>query len=462
MPSLWLYTGKGTKMSIFQACDIRGIAGKDLTDVMARRIALAIGVKLAGQTVVVGGDIRLSTPGLQRIMIDGLAESGCQVIDIGTVATPVFYYAVKATGATGGVMVTASHNPAPYNGFKLILGPEPVSEADVAQIGQLVADNIRTQGAGSIVQRPVIADYIVHTAGKARPGRLKVVLDAGNGATAAIAPKLFQRLGYEVIPLNCVADGRFPNHPPNPALAENLVSLGEAVRFHGAALGIGFDGDGDRVGFVDETGQAIDNDAIMVLIAKACLARQTGAVIYDAKCSMVVPEAVTEAGGRPVMARAGHTFSKAAFIREQALFAGEISGHFFFRDLGYDDGMFSGLKICELVADRGCLSAQVAAIPRYLLTPDIRVPYKGRDKTAILEQVAVRLAVYEPNLIDGVRIEFADGWGMIRASVTEPLFTLRFEAKTAARLNVIKTMLLNALPVDIQAAVIAKLPAELQ
>lgn len=447
-------------MNIFQACDIRGVAGRDLTDVMARRIALAVGVKLTGQKVVVGGDIRLSTPSLQCIMLEGLAESGCQVIDIGTVATPVFYYALKAAGATGGVMVTASHNPAQYNGFKLVLGPQPVSEAEVAQIGQMVAINARTQSQGSVTQQPVIADYIEHTASKARQGKLKVVIDAGNGATAAIAPKLFQRLGYEVIEINCIPDGRFPNHPPNPALAENLTALGEAVRASGAALGIGFDGDGDRVGFVDETGRAIDNDDIMVLIARSYLAREKGTIIYDAKCSMVVPEEVTRAGGRAVMARAGHTFSKAAFLRENALFAGEISGHFFFRELGYDDGMFSGLKVCELVADHGSLAAQVDSIPNYLLTPDIRVPYSGTDKAAVLSQVADKLGEHTPNLIDGVRIEFDDGWGMIRASVTEPLFTLRFEAKTPGRLKEITAILLSALPPEVREAVIARLPEE--
>ncbi|WP_434131302.1 phosphomannomutase/phosphoglucomutase [Sporomusa sphaeroides] len=445
-------------MNIFQACDIRGVAGRELSDVMARRIALAVGVRLTGQKIVVGGDIRLSTPRLQRIMIDGLAESGCQVVDIGTVATPVFYYALKATGATGGVMVTASHNPSRYNGFKLVLGPQPVSEEDVAQIGHMVASNARTQGNGQISQRPVIADYLAYTAGKACPGKLKVVLDAGNGATATIAPKLFERLGYEVIAINCIPDGHFPNHPPNPALAENLLALGEAVRTHGAALGIGFDGDGDRVGFVDENGRPLDNDDIMVLIARHYLAGEKGAIIYDAKCSMVVPEEVVKAGGRPVMARAGHTFSKTAFLRENALFAGEISGHFFFRELGYDDGMFSGLKVCQLVADQGSLAAQVDSIPNYLLTPDIRVPYHKPDKAAVLAQVADKLAAYKPNLIDGVRIEFDDGWGMIRASVTEPLFTLRFEAKTADRLQAITDTLLEALPTDVREAVNTKLP----
>ena len=447
-------------MSIFKACDIRGVAGKDLTDVISRRIALAVGVTLAGQKVVVGGDVRLSTPGLQKIMIEGLAESGCRVVDIGTVATPVFYYALQTTGASGGVMVTASHNPAQYNGFKLVLGPKPVSEEEIAHIGQLVEMNARTHGAGGVMQLPVIEEYIEYTAGKACAGKLKVVIDAGNGATATIAPKLFKRLGYEVVELNCTPDGRFPHRPPNPALPENLAALGEAVRAHGAAVGIGFDGDGDRVGVVDENGRPLDNDDIMVLLSRQYLASEPGAIIYDAKCSMVVPEEVTKAGGRPVMARAGHTFSKTAFIQEQALFAGEISGHFFFRELGYDDGMFSGLKICELVAEHGSLAAQADSIPNYLLTTDIRVTYLGPDKEAVLDQIAGRLTAYTPNRIDGVRIEFADGWGMIRASVTEPLFTLRFEAKTTERLKEITAILLTAMPIELKEAVIAKLPPE--
>lgn len=444
-------------MNIFHACDIRGIVGRDLTDVMARKIGLAVGTLLAGKQVIVGGDIRLTTPFLQKIMMEALAESGCHVMDIGTVATPVFYYALKKTGASAGVMVTASHNPAPYNGFKLVLGPQPVTEEDVAAVARLVEANARVEGPGRIEQKPLLQDYLQYTADNAQKGSLRVVIDAGNGATSRIAPKLFSLLGYEVIELYCEPDGRFPHRPPNPALAENLAELGARVRETGAVLGIAFDGDGDRVGFVDENGRAIDNDDIIVLLARYYLERQTGAIIYDAKCSMVVPEEVGKAGGRPVMARAGHTFSKAAFLKENALFAGEISGHFFFRELGYDDGMFAGLKVCEFVAGHGTLSALVDAIPNYLLTPDIRVPYPGHDKEAILNEVAARLSSYKPNLIDGVRIEFSDGWGMIRASVTEPLFTLRFEAKTQERLDEIIQLLLGALPDHVQAAVKAKM-----
>jgi phosphomannomutase/phosphoglucomutase len=446
-------------MSIFHACDIRGIAGRDLTDVAARKIGLAVGLKLAGKQVVVGGDVRLSTPALQAVVIEALVESGCHVLDIGTVSTPAFSYALQKTAAAGGVMVTASHNPAPYNGFKLVLGPEPVSEADIADIARLVAAGARTTGDGSLTRLPVAADYLAFTAARAARSTLKIVLDAGNGAVSRFVPALFGSLGYDVVELYCRPDGSFPHRPPNPALAENLAALGAEVRRTGAALGAAFDGDGDRVGFVDETGRPQDNDDIIVLLARHYLASGPGAVVYDAKCSMVVAEEIAKAGGRAVMARAGHTFSKQAFRRENALFAGEISGHFFFRELGYDDGAFAALKIAEIVAARGPLSALVDGIPNYLLTPDIRIPYPHPDKEAVIAAAAAALAPYSPNLIDGVRIEFADGWGMIRASVTEPLFTFRFEAKTAARLKEIGEILLAALPASLREAVRPRITA---
>ena len=444
---------------VFKACDIRGVAGEELTKELAYRIGRAIGVKLAGRKVVVGGDIRLSTPWLKAEMIRALVESGCEVNDVGILATPVFYYALKKTGAYGGVMVTASHNPGKYNGFKMVFGDLPVTEADVAEIGRLTEEDARVDGQGSCFELPIIEDYIKHTSGLAAPGNgLKVVVDAGHGATSLIAPQLFSALGYEVVELYCEPDGHFPHRPPNPALAENLADLGQAVRKSGAQLGVAFDGDGDRVGFVDENGRPIDNDAIIVLLARAFLAKESGAIIYDAKCSMVAAEEIVKAGGRAVMARAGHTFSKAAFLRENALFAGEISGHFFFRELKYDDGMYAGLKICEFVAQHGALSKLVDAIPSYILTPDIRIKYTGDDKDAVLDEIALALEKYAPNRIDGVRIDFADGWAMIRSSVTEPLFTLRFEAKSSERLEEISMILTDALPDKIKTAVLKVLP----
>lgn len=432
-------------MSIFKACDIRGVAERDLTDEQTRRIACALGVKLTGQTVVVGGDIRYSTPRLKAIMVRELTASGCRVKDIGTVATPVFYYAIDKLGADSGIMVTASHNPSEYNGFKMVFGVRPITESDVQEVRRLSEEGRMVRATGVCESVDVVADYQADISALAARGSLKVVLDAGGGATSAIAPELFRQCGYDVVELFCEADGSFSDRPPNPAIPANLAKLGEAVRRHGAALGIGFDGDGDRAGFVDENGRAIDNDKMLVLLAEAYLAREKGAVIYDAKCSMLVPEGIAKAGGRPVMARAGHTFCKAAFQREKAVFAGEISGHFFFRELGHDDGMFAGLKMCEMVEKNGSLALMADRLPSYILTDEYRVRAETYDMDATLEAIAKRLKAYRPNRIDGVRIETADGWGMIRASVTEPIFTLRFEGKRQEQIDELQEIFLAAM-----------------
>ena len=432
-------------MSIFKACDIRGIADRDLTNDVATAIARALGVKLTGKTVVVGGDIRHSTPRLKDIMVRELTESGCHVKDIGIVATPVFYYAIDTLGADGGIMVTASHNSAPNNGFKMVFGSLPVTEEDVQEVRRMTEAGEVVRAEGTCEEVAVIESYQTAMAGLAACGKMKVVIDAGGGATSRIAPELFRRCGYDVVELFCDVDPDFSNRPPDPSIPANLALLGEAVRAHGAQLGIGFDGDGDRAGFVDETGRAIDNDKMLVLLAEEFLAKEKGAVIYDAKCSMLVPEGIRKAGGRAVMARAGHTFCKSAFQRENAVFAGELSGHFFFRELGHDDGMFAGLKMCEIVEKHGSLAKMADRLPSYILTDEYRVKADDYDMPKTLDDIAERLADYQPNRIDGVRIETEDGWGMVRASVTQPIFTLRFEGKTDAFIEEMKALFLSAM-----------------
>ena len=432
-------------MSIFKACDIRGIADRDLTNDVVTSIARALGVKLTGKTVVVGGDIRYSTPRLKDIMVRELTLSGCHVKDIGIVATPVFYYAIDRLGADGGVMVTASHNSAPNNGFKMVFGSAPITESDVQEVRRMAESGMVVRALGTCEEVAVIDSYRAVMADLASHGAMKIVIDAGGGATSHIAPELFKRCGYEVVELFCDIDPAFANRPPDPSVPANLTKLGEAVRAHGARLGIGFDGDGDRAGFVDELGRAIDNDKMLVLLAEEYLTKEKGAVIYDAKCSMLVPEGIRKAGGRPVMARAGHTFCKAAFQRENAVFAGEISGHFFFRELGHDDGIFAGLKMCEIVEKHGSLALMADGLPSYILTDEYRVKADDYDMPRTLDDIAERLADYQPNRIDGVRIETEDGWGMIRASVTEPIFTLRFEGKTDSRIKQLKALFLSAL-----------------
>lgn len=432
-------------MSIFKACDIRGIADRDLTNEVATAIARALGVRLTGKTVVVGGDVRHSTPRLKEIMVRELTESGCHVKDIGIVATPVFYYAIDTLGADGGIMVTASHNSAPNNGFKMVFGSAPITEEDVQEVRRMTEAGAVVRADGTCEEVAVIESYQEAMAGLAARGKMKVVIDAGGGATSHIAPELFRRCGYDVVELFCDIDPDFSNRPPDPSIPANLALLGEAVRECGARLGIGFDGDGDRAGFVDETGRAIDNDKMLVLLAEEFLASEKGAVIYDAKCSMLVPEGIKRAGGRAVMARAGHTFCKAAFQRENAVFAGELSGHFFFRELGHDDGMFAGLKMCETVEKHGSLARLADRLPSYILTDEYRVKADDYDMPKTLDDIAERLADRQPNRIDGVRIETEDGWGMVRASVTQPIFTLRFEGKTDAFIEEMKELFLSAM-----------------
>lgn len=437
-------------MGIFKACDIRGIADTELTDAVARRLARAIGCQLRGKRVVLGGDVRLSTPRLKELFAHMLAASGCTVLDLGTVATPVFYYALKHLGAADGVMVTASHNPAPYNGFKLILDGQPVTEAVIAKLQSLYEAEARVNAPGSREAVSVAASYLAAMTAKAPRGRLKIVLDAGGGAASRFAPALYRALGYEIVELFCEPDGRFLNRSPNPAIAENLKALCQKVVETKADLGIAFDGDGDRAAFVDETGRAVENDAVLALLARHFLAQEKGAVVYDAKCSMTVAEQIALAGGQPLMARAGHTFIRELFLRENAVFAGEVSGHFFFRALGYDDGMFAGTQVAALLKDGVTLAALINQVPVYVATPEYRIAYVSDDKEKLLDGVAGRLKQYSVNRIDGVRVEFSDGWGMIRASVTEPLLTLRFEAKTAVRLQEIQALLLSALPENVR------------
>lgn len=444
-------------MGIFKACDIRGIADTELADAAAERLARAVGYKLKGKCVLLGGDVRLSTQRLKAIFIRVLAASGCEVMDIGTVATPVFYYALKHLKVADGIMVTASHNPAHYNGFKLILGGQPVTESIIAELEALYTAGVCVEAPGSSRKVFISDGYLREMADKAPKGSLKIVLDAGNGAASRFAPALYRALGHEVVELFCEPDGRFLNRPPNPAIARNLMALCEKVKETGADLGIAFDGDGDRAAFVDEGGRALENDAVLVLLARHFLAEEKGAVVYDAKCSMTVAEQIALAGGRPLMARAGHTFIRDLFLRENAVFAGEASGHFFFRALGYDDGMFAGTQVAALVEEYGALSVQIGRIPVYAATPEYRVLYTADDKEAVLGDIAGRLQMHPVNRIDGVRVEFSDGWGMIRASVTEPLFTLRFEAKSAARLREIQALLLSALPEQLRRDVEAEI-----
>ncbi len=426
-------------MSIFKACDIRGRYGVDITAETAGRLGLAVGTELAGQAVLVGGDLRPSTETLKPALIKGLMTAGCRVTDVGILPTPAFYFAKDYLQAEGGVMVTGSHNPPDDNGFKISLGPWPLTEEEIASLGQRMSNGDFAQGVGSYERDEIIDHYKSAIKRKfSTSGGQKVVVDAGNGCYAHIAPQVLQELGYQVVKLYCEPDGRFPNRSPNPAVAAHLQTLAATVIQSGADLGIAFDGDGDRVVFVDEKGRVVENDRSIVLLARHFLRREPGEVIYDIKCSSVVAEEVSRAGGCPVMEKSGHAFIKTALLRRKAVLGGEISGHFFFGEIGYDDGLYAALLMLDIVAGAGRgLAALVDTVPRYPITPDIRLPCSSEERRSIvqeLKQVFAGESDCQVSTLDGVRIAWPDGWALVRPSVTEPLITLRFEAHTKQRL----------------------------
>lgn len=456
-------------MSVFKACDVRGVYPGELDSVLAGDLGRAVGTALSGGRVVVGGDVRTSTPELKAALIAGLVEAGCRVVDLGIVPTPAFYFARRRLGVAGGVMVTASHNPARYNGFKLTLTDWPISEEELGKLAEQVAakEFVRRPGGG-VTRLEMLPEYVAYvkeslaavrgaggTASVAatidpRPP-LRLVLDCGNGCYCRTAPGVFAELGYDVRPLFCDEDGTFPHREPNPALAKNLVALSAAVREQGAALGVAFDGDGDRVAFVDEHGAVAPCDQVIALLARHLLERSGGGkVVYDIKCSSLVPDTVRTNGGTPLMERSGHAFIKTTLLREGALFAGEISGHFFFAALGGDDGLFAALLVADLIrTSGGSLAGLLSGLPRYLTTPDLRIPYPDHDQVELLSHLAQSLTARGDcavSLLDGVRAEFREGWGLIRVSVTEPLLTLRFEGRDREGLESVKERFLVASP----------------
>lgn len=439
-------------MGIFKACDIRGPFGSELTVEHGRLLAHAIAFRQDPSVVLVGGDARPSTPALRGALIDGFVECGVRVTDLGQVPTPAFYHARRRLGIKVGVMVTASHNPPGDNGFKLTLGDMPITEAELHSIRALMEAGINSARPrpGAVTHYDIVPEYRQHVLSVcAVEGALRVAIDASNGMLGPIAPAVFRELGFEVLELYTDVDGTFPNHLPNPAVFENLRDLSELVRERGCDLGIAYDGDGDRAAFVDETGTPVDNDRAIVLFARDALSRSPGGrIVYDQKCSDVVREEILKAGGFPHMEKSGYTFMKTALLRSGAAYAGELSGHHFFGEIGGDDALIASLRMAALVQRSGqTMSGLVAGVPRYATTPDIRLRVAAGEADAILLAVSERLATEaEITELDGVRAQFRDGWGLVRASVTEPAITLRFEGRTPEALQRIKDAFVRAAP----------------
>lgn len=420
----------------YSPVDIRGAVGAEVQPEDGRRLGRAIGFWLAraghAKRVVTGGDHRLSTPALKAALLEGLVSAGCQVLDLGIVPTPVFFLACKHYRASG-VQVTASHNPPGDNGFKVQLGAAPNSEDEFRELWSLVEQGASSSGAGAVERADFLDTYLARLRASAAPlNGLRVVVDAGSGVCGPYAPGLFRALGAEVDELFCAPDGRFPHRSPDSSRAESLLALGQRVVATGAALGVAYDGDGDRAGFVDDRGRPLGSDAAFVLLIRDALRRDRGAVIYDIKCSDIVPREVRALGGEPVMEKTGHAYIKRSFVLRDALLAGELTGHFAFRAWGTDDGMYASLVMARIVrALDGPLAAAVDAIPRYHTTPDIRIRMEAGAIEAALAALRDRLAaVGEVITLDGVRAQFPDGWGLARASITAPELTLRFEGYT--------------------------------
>ncbi len=434
--------------AIFREYDIRGVIGEDITPAVAGSIARAYAVYLAKdgvREVIVGRDNRASSPSLRDAVVEGLTSSGCHVVDVGTVITPIFYFARVHYGIDGGVMITASHNPPEFNGFKLAHGFGTIYGAEIQQIRQ-VADSPETVvGGGSLEARDAVPAYRAMLREKVQlgPRTLRVVVDCGNGTASLIAPDVLEDLGCEVIRLYCHSDPRFPNHHPDPVQPENLRDLIRKVREKEADVGIGFDGDGDRLGVVDDKGTIIWGDTLMILYWREILPKHPGTVgIVEVKCSQALYDEIARLGGKPVFYRTGHSLIKAKMREVGAVFTGEMSGHMFFADeyYGFDDAVYAAARLLRILSNgERSLSALLEDIPRYHATPEIRVKCADEAKFDVVEQVTKDFKRTHTVIdIDGARIIFADGWGLIRASNTQPALVLRAEARTPEGLLAIK------------------------
>lgn len=436
--------------TIFRAYDIRGIASHQLTDDIVYQIGLAIGseaVDRGQQEIIIARDGRASSESISAALIRGLRESGRDVIDIGLAPTPVLYFATHQLGAQSGVMVTGSHNAAEYNGMKIVLGGKTQSGRAIQALKQRIQERRFSKGKGTYRVEQIedqYIDYIVNDVAIAQS--LKIVVDAGNGVTGLLAPRLFQELGCEVIPLYCDIDPAFPHHDPDPTIEANLRDLKQLVHDNGADLGIAFDGDGDRVGIVTGSGEFVAADRLLMVLAQDVVARNPGAdVLFDVKCSRSLNNVISSYGGRPIMWKSGHSFMKEKMAETGALLGGEFSGHIFFNErwFGFDDGMYAAARLIEILSTTDPnLDNQLAALPATVSTPELKIEVGEQVKFELMEKLAAgaRFGDGKITTLDGIRVDFPDGWGLVRASNTTPALTLRFEADNEAALERIRNL----------------------
>ncbi len=448
--------------SAFKAYDIRGIVGQALDEEFAEHLGRAFGSEARAQgerAVAVGRDGRVSGPALSAALIRGLASTGLDVVDIGAVTTPMLYYVAATRGKHGcksGIQVTGSHNPKDYNGFKMVMAGAAIYGQDIQRLRQRMESEDYASGVGRVARMDIGPEYrhrITSDCRQARP--MKIVVDSGNGIPGASAPGTLKAMGNEVIDLYSAVDGDFPNHHPDPSKPENLADLIKVVHATGAELGLAFDGDGDRLGVVTKSGKIIYPDRQIMLFARDVLSRHRGAtIIYDVKCSQRLPVAIRAAGGVPLMWKTGHSLIKAKLKETGAPFAGEMSGHLFFgeRWYGFDDAMYTAARLLEILSRHADASALLEALPTSFSTPELNVACAEGEQHSVVTELLARVADGrltfaggEMGTIDGLRVDFADGFGLIRASNTTPVLVLRFEGHTEAALHRIETAMMAAL-----------------
>ena len=434
---------------IYREYDIRGVVDKDLTPEIVQQLGKGFGthmVRLGKKSLAVGRDGRLSSKAFSEALIDGLLSTGCNVVNIGVCPTPAYYFSLFHLNKDGGIMVTGSHNPPEFNGFKVSVGKSTIFGEEIQNLGRLVKEGDFVTGRGNLSETEVIQAYQDYIKKNIRfEKKLKVVIDAGNGTGGVVAGPLLKDLGCEVEELYCEIDGRFPNHFPDPTVPDNLKHLIDRVLKSRADVGIGYDGDADRIGVVDEKGNILWGDQLMILLAREILKNQKGATfVAEVKCSQNLFTDIEKHGGKAIMWRTGHSLIKEKMKEEKAVLGGEMSGHIFFADryFGYDDAIYASCRLLELLSKtEKKLSQLLEDVPKTFITPEIRVSCPDEIKFKVVEKVKEELRKDHSIIdVDGVRAQFGDGWGLVRASNTQPVLVLRFEALSEKRLQQIKQL----------------------
>ena len=434
---------------IFREYDIRGVVNKDLTPDIVRTLGQGFGTHMAQsgrRDLVVGRDGRLSSKAFAEALIEGLLSTGCNVVNIGLCPTPVYYFSVFHLDKEGGMVVTGSHNPPEFNGFKVSVGKSTIFGEEIQNLRRLIEKGEFVKGKGNLSEEEIIQPYQEYIKKNIRvKKKMKVVIDAGNGTGGVVAGPLLRDLGCELEELYCEVDGRFPNHFPDPTIPENLKVLRDRVKKTRADVGIGYDGDADRIGVVDDQGNIIWGDQLMILFSREILKDKKGtAFVAEVKCSQNLFDDIEKHGGKAMMWKTGHSLIKEKMREEKAVLGGEMSGHIFFADryFGYDDAIYASCRLIELLSKTDQkLSQLLSDVPRTFITPEIRVDCPDEIKFKVVETVKEALRKDHPIIdVDGVRVKYEDGWGLVRASNTQPVLVLRFEALTHERLNAIRDL----------------------